>query len=79
MILRAAKELDLDLSRSFMIGDRYLDVQSAHSAGVRSVLVCSGDGAEEVAKYAGQAVPQPHHVAENLLRAVEAILSGQVP
>ena len=78
MILRAAKELDLDLSRSFMIGDRYLDVQSAHSAGVRSVLVRSGDGAEELAKYAGQAVPQPHHVAENLLRAVEAILSGQV-
>ena len=78
MLLRAARELDLDLGRSFMIGDRYLDVQAAHAAGVRSVLVCSGDGKDEVAKYAGLAVPQPNFVADNLLHAVEAILSGQV-
>jgi D-glycero-D-manno-heptose 1,7-bisphosphate phosphatase len=78
MLLRAARELDLDLGRSFMIGDRYLDVRAAHAAGVRSVLVCSGDGKDEVAKYAGQAVPQPNFVADNLLHAVEAILSGQV-
>ena len=78
MLLRAAREMDLDLSRSFMIGDRYLDVQAAHSAGVRTVLVRSGDGAGEVAKYADQAVPQPIHVADNLLSAVEAILSWQV-
>jgi D-glycero-D-manno-heptose 1,7-bisphosphate phosphatase len=70
--------MDLDLSRSFMIGDRYLDVQAAHSAGVRSVLVRSGDGVGEVAKYADQSVPQPIHVADNLLSAVEAILSWQV-
>jgi len=61
-----------------LIGDRYLDVQAAHSAGVRTVLVRSGDGAGEVAKYADQAVPQPIHVADNLLSAVEAILSWQV-
>ena len=78
MILRAARELEIDLSKSFMIGDRYLDVRAAHSAGVRSVLVCTGDGASEMAKYAGLPVPQPNFVAENLLHAVEAILSGQV-
>ena len=27
MILRAARELEIDLSRSFMIGDRYIDVR----------------------------------------------------
>jgi len=78
MLLRAAREMDLDLSRSFMVGDRYLDVQAANSAGVRSVLVCSGDGKGEVAKYSGLEVPQPNFVADNLLHAVEAILSGQV-
>ena len=33
MILRAARELEIDLSRSFMIGDRYSDVRAAHAAG----------------------------------------------
>jgi D-glycero-D-manno-heptose 1,7-bisphosphate phosphatase len=78
MLLRAARELDLDLERSFMVGDRYLDVRAAHAAGVRSVLVCSGDGADEMAKYAGHGGPQPDFVADNLLHAVDAILSGQV-
>jgi D-glycero-D-manno-heptose 1,7-bisphosphate phosphatase len=78
MLLRAARELDLDLGRSYMIGDRYLDVRAAYAAGVRSVLVCSGDGSGEMAKYAGLPGPQPHFVADNLLHAVEAIFSGLV-
>jgi hypothetical protein len=45
---------------------------------VRSVLVCSGYGPEEMAKYAGLGGPQPDFVADNLLHAVDAILSGQV-
>jgi D-glycero-D-manno-heptose 1,7-bisphosphate phosphatase len=78
MLLRAARELNLDLGNSFMIGDRYLDVRTAHAVGVRSVLVCTGDGAGELAKYARVAGPQPNFVAENLLHAVDAILTGQV-
>jgi D-glycero-D-manno-heptose 1,7-bisphosphate phosphatase len=78
MLLRAARELDLDLERSFMIGDRYSDVRAARAAGMRSVLVCTGDGAEEMAKYAGIEGTQPDFVADNLLHAVDAILSGQV-
>jgi D-glycero-D-manno-heptose 1,7-bisphosphate phosphatase len=78
MLLRAARELEIDLNRSFMIGDRFVDVRAAHAAGIRSVLVCTGDGADEMAKYAGLPGPQPHFVADNLRHAVEAILSGQV-
>ena len=78
MLLRAARELDIDLSRSYMVGDRYLDVRCAHTAGVHAILVRSGDGKDEVAKYAATANPQPHYVAENLLDAVDAILSGRV-
>jgi D-glycero-D-manno-heptose 1,7-bisphosphate phosphatase len=47
MILQAARDLEIDLSQSFMIGDRYTDVLTAHTAGIRSVLVCSGDGVNE--------------------------------
>lgn len=78
LILRAARDLDIDLGKSFMVGDRYLDVRAANAAGVRSVLVRCGDGASEVEKYANQPVLQPNFVADNLLDAVDAILSGQV-
>lgn len=78
MLLRAAREMSIDLENSFMVGDRYIDVKTAHAAGVKSVLVCSGDGMTEMAKYASVPGPQPHFIADNLLHAVDAILSGQV-
>ena len=78
MLLRAAQELDIDLSGSFMIGDRYVDVTAAQAAGVRSVLVCSGDGQMEFKKHSGLPCPQPRAIAQNLLHAVDVILSGQV-
>ena len=75
MLLRAQRELSIDLAESFMIGDRYLDVEVAHSAGVRPVLVMTGNGRAELEKY--QDLPlQPYLIAENLLEAVEAILRG---
>jgi D-glycero-D-manno-heptose 1,7-bisphosphate phosphatase len=78
MILRASREMNIDLSESYMIGDRYVDVEAAHGAGVRSVLLRSGDGASEFEKYGSASRLQPHFVADNLLRAVEAILNGLV-
>ena len=45
MIEAAARDLDLDLSRSVMVGDRWLDVACGRAAGVRAVLVRTGHGA----------------------------------
>ena len=78
MLLKAADDLDIDLSRSFMIGDRYLDVQTAHAAGVRSILVRTGDGVNEFEKYGTAPLAQPDYVADNLQDAVNAILTGRV-
>jgi D-glycero-D-manno-heptose 1,7-bisphosphate phosphatase len=77
MLLQAAREMNIDLSESYMIGDRYVDVGAAHAAGLRSVLVCSGDGRAEFSKYAGIPGPQPRAIAQHLLHAVEVILGGQ--
>jgi D-glycero-D-manno-heptose 1,7-bisphosphate phosphatase len=75
MLLRAQQEMGIDLSQSYMVGDRYLDIDVAYAAGARSVLVMTGNGRAELEKY--KALPQqPHYVAENLLEAVESIVSG---
>jgi D-glycero-D-manno-heptose 1,7-bisphosphate phosphatase len=42
MLLRAAAKLDIDLSRSFLIGDRWRDVDCAHAAGCRAVFIDHG-------------------------------------
>src|SRR5688500_14290190 len=48
MLLTASLEMKLDLSRSFMIGDRYSDVKAGAAAGAKSILVCTGDGRKEM-------------------------------
>ena len=69
MLLKAAEELDLDLARSYMIGDTMKDVETAHNAGVRAVLVTTGHGGS------GESSAEPIHVASSLLEAVRWILS----
>jgi D-glycero-D-manno-heptose 1,7-bisphosphate phosphatase len=39
MILRAAEELDIDLSASWVIGDAARDIEAGHAAGCRTILV----------------------------------------
>lgn len=41
MLLQAAKEHRIDLAASFMIGDKPLDVEAGHRAGVKSILLGS--------------------------------------
>jgi histidinol phosphatase-like enzyme len=42
MLLQASRELNLDLDRSWMIGDILDDVEAGHRAGCRAVLLDSG-------------------------------------
>jgi D-glycero-D-manno-heptose 1,7-bisphosphate phosphatase len=76
MLIRAHRDLGIDLSQSYMIGDRYLDVDVAQAAGTRSVLVMTGDGRAEFEKYKHAPRQQPDFTAETLLDAVESIVSG---
>lgn len=47
MIEQACAALALDPARSFMVGDRWLDVACGRAAGTRSILVRTGHGAHE--------------------------------
>ena len=74
LMLQAARDLNLDLSRSYTVGDRYRDVETGANAGVKGILVLTGYGLGEYEYLGGQQRVQPVHVALDLLDAVEWIL-----
>jgi D-glycero-D-manno-heptose 1,7-bisphosphate phosphatase len=74
LIWQAAADFGINVARSFVIGDRYRDVEMGHNAGARSVLVLTGYGREEYAHRAHWP-RQPEFVAANLLDAVQNILN----
>jgi histidinol-phosphate phosphatase family protein len=46
LLLQAARELDLDLTRSWMIGDRPSDIEAGARAGCRTIRVAAGDASD---------------------------------
>ena len=77
MLHRAQKDLDIDLAGSYVIGDKQVDVETAHAIGAKGILVLTGYGREEYESHRSDP-HQPHFVAENLTQAVDAILAGDV-
>jgi D-glycero-D-manno-heptose 1,7-bisphosphate phosphatase len=75
LLRRAATELDLDLTRSYVVGDRLGDLQLAWTVGARGVLVKSGYGLGELTYHAPGWKRQPDLVAEHLLEAVGRIVA----
>jgi len=74
MIEQAARDLFLDVSRSFVIGDRYGDMELAFRAGMRAVFVRTGYGLGEWTWHAQDWPRQPDAVVDDLVRAVDWIL-----
>jgi len=75
LLLQAARDLHLDLARSWMVGDALTDIQAGQAAGVaQTVLVRSGRGAAQLALPQAARLPA-FLVAEDLL-AMLALLDS---
>lgn len=74
MLLQAARELNLDLKRSWMVGDTTIDMQCAKNAGVRSVLVRTGHGGRD-----GKFNVQPDSAFDTLAEAARFIVQQMSP
>ncbi len=72
MIEEAAKDFDLDLGRSYIIGDRMIDVQTGNAAGIPAILVLTGYGRDEVEMCRKHGAVMAY-VAEDLADAVRYI------
>ncbi len=70
MLLQGAEELGIDLSSSFMVGDKLADIEAGIAAGCRSLLVRTGYG--ESVEAAGQI--QHAKVYDDLSQAIVYIL-----
>lgn len=76
MLEQAAREHGLDLASSWIVGDRYADLEMAHAAGARGILVMTGYGRGEYELHRATWQRQPDLVIENLSDAVRHILSN---
>jgi D-glycero-D-manno-heptose 1,7-bisphosphate phosphatase len=74
LIERAAQDLEIDLQASWMVGDRYGDVELARNAGLHAALVLSGYGRGEWEYQRSSWKHEPDLVAENLFEAVRLIV-----
>lgn len=71
MLERASKELAIDLSCSYVVGDKVSDIQLARNAGAKGILVLTGHGVNDVARM--DPCP-PAFIARDLSEAVQWIM-----
>jgi histidinol-phosphate phosphatase family protein len=73
MLLRAAQDWNLDLSRSFMVGDTQRDIVAGKSVGCRAALVLSGATTSDMINVFDLL---PDYIADDLAAATQWILDG---
>ena len=66
MLLTAAHELEIDLTRSWMVGDRWRDIETGKAAGCRNILIDYG--------YKERKADTPDYIVKTLPEATEIIL-----
>jgi D-glycero-D-manno-heptose 1,7-bisphosphate phosphatase len=74
LIEQACRSFEIDLRRSFIVGDMCTDIELAHRAGITGILVKTGYGLGEIEYTLPQKTAKPAHIAEDLLDAVRWIL-----
>jgi D-glycero-D-manno-heptose 1,7-bisphosphate phosphatase len=74
LIDRAARDLKLDPARSFVVGDKWSDIELARATGARGVLVRAGHGAAEQSRHAGDVAADA--IVDNLAAAASWILKS---
>jgi histidinol-phosphate phosphatase family protein len=70
MLLSAARDCGLDLSRSVLVGDKTSDLQAARAAGARTVLVRTGYGREVEAELLAKGSDLADQVCDSLREAL---------
>jgi D-glycero-D-manno-heptose 1,7-bisphosphate phosphatase len=76
LVQQAARELDIDVQNSYIVGDKASDVQLAHNTGATGILVLTGEGRKYQQTYPPEYTP-PHAIYRNLYEAAEWIIARE--
>ncbi|MFH1825452.1 MAG: HAD-IIIA family hydrolase [Candidatus Firestonebacteria bacterium] len=68
MLIKGEKKYNLDLKKSYVIGDKVTDIEFGNKVGAKSILVLTGDGITEKEKLGDN---KPVFIAKDLFEAVE--------
>lgn len=74
LLVDAASKLNIDLRRSYLIGDAMADIYAGHAVGCKCIMVLTGRGIAESSEIAQSGVYP--HIADDLSKAVDMILDG---
>jgi D-glycero-D-manno-heptose 1,7-bisphosphate phosphatase len=77
LIEKARAEFKIDMERSYVIGDRWLDIAFAHNAHLPGILVLTGYGLGEREYVVPRRQLKPAYVAKDLQEAVNWIVKEQ--
>jgi D-glycero-D-manno-heptose 1,7-bisphosphate phosphatase len=80
MLLAAAQDLNIDLKLSYMVGDRFLDMEAAKKAGVKGILVKTGYGKDLLQDDGPDKATsdnKPDFIATDILDAIKWILKDR--
>jgi heptosyltransferase II len=78
MVERAVSELQLDLRRSYMIGDHARDIQLAQRVGAKAILITNGSVDQQALDRLQAEQVMPDTVAKSMAEAVDWILADAV-
>ncbi|MFH1335166.1 MAG: HAD family hydrolase [Candidatus Zixiibacteriota bacterium] len=74
LLLKAAEDMNLDLTLSYTVGDRMIDLECGYRVGAKGVLVLTGYGREEMESQKGTMAMQPSFIASDLYEAIRWIV-----
>lgn len=77
LVDKALEAFDIDMSNSYVVGDRHVDIELASRLNLKGVLVKTGYGQGELEYIIPEKRLKPDHVAEDLLDAVKWILNEE--
>jgi D-glycero-D-manno-heptose 1,7-bisphosphate phosphatase len=72
MLIEAKNEFNIDLTKSFVIGDKMIDIQAGNKSGAKSILVLTGYGKNELSRCSEQNVIIDY-IAKDLYEAMQFV------
>ncbi|MFH1351800.1 MAG: HAD family hydrolase [Pseudomonadota bacterium] len=77
LIDQACHAFQIDMSRSFVVGDRYTDIELAHRCNLKGIMVKTGYGLGDMQYILPQGNIKPSYIARDLLDAVKWIVENE--